>query len=387
MDAYDIPDELSNLQSQDMSKVGFIQDILRGVKKILDASKSGEKTPSTATGAVTASPGIESLMKRGKLFLEDSDWKQANEYFDKVLDIDPEYAPAYVGKLCAELKVRNEELLEDNKNPISELSNFQKAVRFTNAEYQAKLKGYDKKIRERIRQGNYNSLIQEKNNASTEEEYLNLAKKFREMNGYENTVELAKECDNSAVQARFSQLVQAMNRASTEDEYHNLAQKFREMNGYKNSTELASECGNQYRLLKERREEQDRIERERREKEEKKEEKKRKKRNLVKALAVIIEIWAIISVYPAINSTYKDSSDPGSIILSVLIASIGIALFCRIFFTDQSKGIISMFIILVYSIVIIASIGYGRPNTIYWFISNGLGAIVAAILAYVYKFI
>jgi len=151
MDAYDIPDELSNLQSQDMSKVGFMQDILRGVKKILDASKSAEKTLSaTVTGATPAAPGVESLMKRGKLFLEDSDWKQANEYFDKVLDIDPEYALAYVGKLCAELKVCKEELLENYKEPISERSNFQKAVRFANSDHQVKLEGYNKTIQERI---------------------------------------------------------------------------------------------------------------------------------------------------------------------------------------------------------------------------------------------
>jgi tetratricopeptide (TPR) repeat protein len=91
MDAYDMPDELSHLQCQDMSKVGFIQDILRGIKKILDADKSEEKASSSGAGtsAAPVAPGIESLMKRGKLFLEDSDWKQADDYFNKVLDIDP----------------------------------------------------------------------------------------------------------------------------------------------------------------------------------------------------------------------------------------------------------------------------------------------------------
>jgi len=196
MDAYDIPDELSNLQSQDMSKVGFIQDILRGVKKILDASKSDGKTSSIATGTATAAPGIESLMKRGKLFLEDSDWKQAKEYFDKVLDIDPEYAPAYVGKLCVELKVRQEEMLGEYKETISELSNFQKAVRFASTDYKTKIKNYDEKIRERLRQEYYNGLVKAKNIASTEGEYQNLAQKFKAMNGYENTSELANDCDN-----------------------------------------------------------------------------------------------------------------------------------------------------------------------------------------------
>lgn len=35
MDAYDIPDELSMLQSQDMGRVGFIPDLVRNIKKIV----------------------------------------------------------------------------------------------------------------------------------------------------------------------------------------------------------------------------------------------------------------------------------------------------------------------------------------------------------------
>ena len=33
MDAYDLPYELASLQSQDMGKIGFIQDLVRGIKK------------------------------------------------------------------------------------------------------------------------------------------------------------------------------------------------------------------------------------------------------------------------------------------------------------------------------------------------------------------
>jgi tetratricopeptide (TPR) repeat protein len=149
MDAYDIPEELSSLQSQDMSKVGFIQDVIRGVKKVVDAGKSDVKTQSaagaTVAGATVVAPGVESLTKRGKLFLEDSDWIQAKEYFDKALDIDPEYAPAYIGKLCAELKVQKEEMLADNcRKPLTEYSNAQKAYRFGDADIRARFDGYNK---------------------------------------------------------------------------------------------------------------------------------------------------------------------------------------------------------------------------------------------------
>ena len=44
MDPYDLPEELSALQSQDMSKIGFMQDLIRGVKKVLqrDAPKPAQ---------------------------------------------------------------------------------------------------------------------------------------------------------------------------------------------------------------------------------------------------------------------------------------------------------------------------------------------------------
>jgi len=102
-------------------------------------------------------PSVESLVKRGYLFLEDSEWNKADEYFDKALDINPEHAPAYIGKLCAELMVRREESLSDYKELrqgkkfnklLGEYAHFQKALRFADDGYLKKLNGYDQKIKE-----------------------------------------------------------------------------------------------------------------------------------------------------------------------------------------------------------------------------------------------
>jgi len=151
MDAYDIPDEMSSLQSQDMSKVGFMQDILRGVKKVLDASKAAGTTTASATaGTTNAAPGVESLMKRGWLFLEDSEWKQAEEYFNRVLDIDPECASAYIGMLCSKLKVKNEADLTNYKEPLENIPDYKKALRFANSDYRTKLAEYNQAIQKRI---------------------------------------------------------------------------------------------------------------------------------------------------------------------------------------------------------------------------------------------
>ena len=96
-------------------------------------------------------PGVESLMTRGHLALEESNWSAASGFFDRALDIDAQYAPAYVGKLLAELKVRSEESLGELDMPFSDKRNFQLAVRFADDAYRTKLQGYDEKITERFR--------------------------------------------------------------------------------------------------------------------------------------------------------------------------------------------------------------------------------------------
>ncbi|NLX92335.1 MAG: TIR domain-containing protein, partial [Clostridiales bacterium] len=111
MDPYDLPEELSMLQSQDMGKIGFIQDLIRGIKKVLDAGKAPAQSAPQASTAAADAPGVASLLGRADIFLEDGDFKSADEYYDKVLDIDPKCAAAYWGKLKASLNTKNEAAL------------------------------------------------------------------------------------------------------------------------------------------------------------------------------------------------------------------------------------------------------------------------------------
>jgi len=59
MDPYDMPEALSMLQSQDMSKIGFLQDLLRGIRKVLGAGQPVQAAH-PAPAAVNA-PGPESF--------------------------------------------------------------------------------------------------------------------------------------------------------------------------------------------------------------------------------------------------------------------------------------------------------------------------------------
>ncbi len=147
MDPYDLPEEFSHLQAQDMSKLGFMQDLIRGIKKIvpLDMPKVVEKETAMIGGNANVAP----LLKRAFLFLEDKKWKEADEYCEKVLDLDPENAEAYLGKLMAEIGVSYRELLADCCNSFEEKDNYKKILRFGDEKLKAEVEGYIANISER----------------------------------------------------------------------------------------------------------------------------------------------------------------------------------------------------------------------------------------------
>lgn len=139
LDPYDMPKEFAKLQAQDMGKVGAMQDLLRGIEKILGGKKT-EAAPQPA--AATPGDNTAPLLKRAFMFLEDGNWQEADAYCEKVLDIDPENAQAYLGKLMVELKAGRREALKDCKEPFDGSKNYQKAVRFGDAAMKEQLAGY-----------------------------------------------------------------------------------------------------------------------------------------------------------------------------------------------------------------------------------------------------
>lgn len=151
MDPYDLPEELSMLQSQDMSKIGFMQDLLRGIQKVMQQPTSAPQVVRVETATVeTNAPGVTSLLKRAALFLEDGDTASAREYYDRVLDIDPECAEAYMGKVCAETGCRKESDLGTLNYCVDMRGDWQKAVRFASAGQKQKYEGYMASVRARV---------------------------------------------------------------------------------------------------------------------------------------------------------------------------------------------------------------------------------------------
>lgn len=129
MDAYELPEEFAHLQAQDMGKIGFINDIARGIKKVLAADDDSDSDGSE-NHVDSESSAIAPLLERVELFLEDSDWDSAAEYCERVLDQAPKNPTAYLYKLLADLHLHHKDELAGVKESFEENDNYKKALRF-----------------------------------------------------------------------------------------------------------------------------------------------------------------------------------------------------------------------------------------------------------------
>ena len=153
LDAYDMPKEFRGLQAQDMAKLGWMQDLVRGVEKLCGKGGTASSAPNTVVQKtvvqeVQESGKADNLMKRVYLYLEDEDFEKASEYIDKVLDVDAEYAPAYVAQVLVAKKLTKEANLTILRASIDDDPTWKKALRFANEEQKQRYLGYAKQINE-----------------------------------------------------------------------------------------------------------------------------------------------------------------------------------------------------------------------------------------------
>ncbi len=256
MDPYDLPEALSVLQSYDMSKIGFIQDLIRGVNKVLDAAapKAVVKETVVVSGG---NANVAPLLKRVFMYLEDEDFDSADEYCERVLDIDPENAQAYLGKLMAELGVQTQNALRDEAEPFDHSNNYQKVLRFGGSALATDLKAtveYIKNRNENERlQGIYARAKEAMGTATTEEAYQKAAQIFETITEYMDASALATQCYEKAEIVKqkailsqrggvYSNARVKMDAATTEAAYKEAAQLFETIAGHLDASALAAQC-------------------------------------------------------------------------------------------------------------------------------------------------
>lgn len=267
MDPYDLPEEFSHLQAQDMSKLGFMQDLIRGIKKIVSAG--APKVEVKETVAVGGNVNVEPLLERAFMFLEDGDWGEANEYCEKVLDQDPKNARAYLGKLMAECRACRMEDLQNCRQPFDGSGNYNKILRFAEPKLIETLKGYITHINDRNENarltGIYNRAVSAMNEANSENGYKAAAEIFKTVPGFKDADSLVEKCLDNAETCRKDALYNSarsqMNQ-NTISSYESAIRMLESIPGWKDADEQIYACQKKIEELKAK-EEAERLEAER----------------------------------------------------------------------------------------------------------------------------
>ena len=267
MDPYDLPEEFSHLQAQDMSKLGFMQDLIRGIKKIV--SVDGAKAAVKETVAVGGNVNVEPLLERAFMFLEDGDWGEANEYCEKVLDQDPKNVRAYLGKLMAECRACRMEDLQNCRQPFDGNGNYNKILRFADSKLIETLKGYIAHINERNENarltGIYNRAVSAMNEANTENGYKAAAEIFKTVPGFKDADSLVEKCLDNAEICRKDALYNSARSQMTGNiirNYESAIRMFESISVWKDADEQIYACQKKIEELKAK-EEAERLEAER----------------------------------------------------------------------------------------------------------------------------
>ncbi len=251
MDPYDLPEEFSHLQAQDMSKLGFMQDLIRGINKL---AKPEEAKPVINTATASDSNGnLATLIKRGQLALEYGEWNNADSFFEQALNINAENADAYLGKLLSELKISKIDELKNCEDSFENSNTYKKLIRFADSSLAEILKGAIASIAERKYKDEmnqiYNEALGKKQSAETEEEFKLAAEIFAKISDWQDSAMLAEECVAESKRLKEQEFDEIYRQAVTEKEkavtqygYQTAADLFGKILDWKDSEKLQKEC-------------------------------------------------------------------------------------------------------------------------------------------------
>ena len=304
MDAYDLPDELSMFQSQDMSKIGFVQDLIRGIEKVISQKEDREQT----TVEVSNNASYASLLKRAYIMIEDSEWQKADELLERVLDQNPECAEAYLGKLMIDLKVNKRENLATLNTLFEDNNNYQKIMRYCDDALRDEVSVYINAITETINNKKYTNALEQMKQAKTSNDFLIAAEFFEKIKDYRDSGSLANECWEKKEYYQEEEIKNReylkckglyegaksaffLNNPTAINNLKSAIERLKNLNGWGNSTQLIELCKQEIEIKKQRiQEEKEREEKER------EEEKERRRLACLVAFGIIafVILWTII---------------------------------------------------------------------------------------------
>ncbi len=230
MDPYELPEELSIYQSQDMSKIGFLQDLIRGLKKVINkkedkpARVANDDTPQKQQNTLNASDMFDERLKEEqrnyeteKKRIEDEIRSQRVAYESKSWleqrRIKAEYEST-IGTLQRELLAKKTGFEVMQSRILHEKNKFVDTFFAREKQYQEALRLEENK------------------------EYYKACEEFKKLGGWYDSPERARECEK----AYKAELYQEGLKLQRQREYSKAAEVFLSLGDYSDSEERKEQC-------------------------------------------------------------------------------------------------------------------------------------------------
>ncbi|MCR5333274.1 MAG: TIR domain-containing protein [Bacilli bacterium] len=147
--AYELPDEMQNLQGQDMSKLGSMQDLVRGVNKILGKHRKAAYIDPYDVEKSAGQDAFDSQVNKGYVYLSKEMWEEAEETFHDATKLVPLCGRAYIGLMLARAQAGSiDDLLEFNGYEAKALTMLSIAKSFADKKCLEEIEEINKKISE-----------------------------------------------------------------------------------------------------------------------------------------------------------------------------------------------------------------------------------------------
>ncbi len=261
MDPYNMPMEFAHLQAINMGELGFQQDMISGIRKLM-----AEDDKMGGGAAMTASINIAAVLERGFLHAEDKDWEKAEECFEKVLNVAPQNAEAYLGKLLVDLQVSTKEGLLTCGQLFDQNDNYKKIIRFGDEEIKAFIRRASEEGGADAREQLYKDAVWKMDNSIMPEPLRECQKVFESLGDYRDSKDKLEKCKQRVKEAEEKKLedLYKFNRDLMNQNDIDMCKRalkfFQDNLGYKDCSTLAAQCKTKIdRLEKDKQREEDAI--------------------------------------------------------------------------------------------------------------------------------
>ena len=134
MSPYELPDEFSYIQAQDIGKIGFMQDLVHGINKIIPLKNKSDEYTSDSEMQM-----VKSMTNKAFDFLEKGDVKSAKVCLDTLYAYDSNNALYFVALLMIKYNCKEFDELYKLKVDVSTFSEFEEAFKYADDELKEKL--------------------------------------------------------------------------------------------------------------------------------------------------------------------------------------------------------------------------------------------------------